>query len=746
MRRSVFAVIAGLVLAFALAAFLALILRLPLADWRISEHPLLYVARALFPIAAFALPFALAAIGLSETRRVRGLSYWLFVGALIGILGYIAVVGGSPATRPAYQTMRTFFALAAMGLAGGFVYWWVAGRHAGRVAAALADAGSGRYEDDVSRRRCWWCGVSGLALSLVPLALLGWYAIYRPAPKLADAIIARSEAEAASLLGKAGVPRLTLKITDHIGRVTGIATSDFDRTKSFDIAKGVLAPMVGLPGVVNYLQNDIVVAEAAAPAAPPPGPTDGEEAARRQSEAEAAAKRAAQKVAEAEAATRAADEAGQAALDAAKRKSEEIIKAAEKAAAEKAEAERKAAEEAAARRKAEEEARLAAEKAAAEKAEADRKAAEEAEARRKAEAEARLAAEKAEAERVARAKAEAERLAREAEARKASEETEARAAAELAASEKALEEARRIAEAEAERKAVEAAHAAEAEAKARAKSEADARAASADGGCAAEFSDLFKSETIRFRFRSAVLSESAEAYLDRVAALAKRCGGYDISAGGHSDRSGKEGYNTRISMARAEAVRQALIARAIAPERLTSDGYGSQRPFDLGNSRTANALNRRVDLGYAPASSRKAKAAEPEPSPAARSAIAPAECNSEFSRLFLSETIRFNGASVRIAPAYAPFLDKLAALMAACPDYKLSIGGHTDRRGSEAANQRLSEARAKVVAAALTGRGVASSRISSSGYAGARPFDPGSSREAFALNRRVDFGVSGPQR
>ena len=67
MRRSVFAVIAGLVLAFALAAFLALILRLPLADWRISEHPLLYVARALFPIAAFALPFAMPAASLPRS-------------------------------------------------------------------------------------------------------------------------------------------------------------------------------------------------------------------------------------------------------------------------------------------------------------------------------------------------------------------------------------------------------------------------------------------------------------------------------------------------------------------------------------------------------------------------------------------------------------------------------------------------------------------------------------------------------
>ena len=92
--------------------------------------------------------------------------------------------------------------------------------------------------------------------------------------------------------------------------------------------------------------------------------------------------------------------------------------------------------------------------------------------------------------------------------------------------------------------------------------------------------------------------------------------------------------------------------------------------------------------------------------------------------------------------SYADYLDRLATLMLSCPAHRMAIGGHTDRRGVAAFNQLLSEERANAVRDALIDRNVPESRLSVNGYGGQRPFDPGNNASAYALNRRVDFGVA----
>ena len=84
-------------------------------------------------------------------------------------------------------------------------------------------------------------------------------------------------------------------------------------------------------------------------------------------------------------------------------------------------------------------------------------------------------------------------------------------------------------------------------------------------------------------------------------------------------------------------------------------------------------------------------------------------------------------------------LDEIVRMMNEHPEVKLSIEGHTDSDGSMVANQTLSENRAQSVKAYLIGKNIDPDRLSSKGFGERKPLDSGSSAEAKAMNRRVEF-------
>jgi large repetitive protein len=65
---------------------------------------------------------------------------------------------------------------------------------------------------------------------------------------------------------------------------------------------------------------------------------------------------------------------------------------------------------------------------------------------------------------------------------------------------------------------------------------------------------------------------------------------------GHTDDVGSAKRNLEVSQGRADAVRMALIARGVEPDRLQAVGYGNTRPLDRRRTTDARAKNRRVDF------------------------------------------------------------------------------------------------------------------------------------------------------
>jgi len=119
-----------------------------------------------------------------------------------------------------------------------------------------------------------------------------------------------------------------------------------------------------------------------------------------------------------------------------------------------------------------------------------------------------------------------------------------------------------------------------------------------------------------------------------------------------------------------------------------------------------------------------------------------ASCQKAFSDTMQGRNVQFRTASATILPASAQLLDAVTGVGLLCRDYSVEIGGHTDKRGSDAYNQDLSDRRAKAVREYLIARGVPADELSAVGYGESVPLDPSDTMAAYAKNRRTEFKVS----
>jgi hypothetical protein len=102
---------------------------------------------------------------------------------------------------------------------------------------------------------------------------------------------------------------------------------------------------------------------------------------------------------------------------------------------------------------------------------------------------------------------------------------------------------------------------------------------------------------IYFDSGSAVLLEESEPMLNEVAAAVKASPEAVLTIEGHTDNIGSSEYNQKLSEARANAVRDALVSRyGIAAGKLTAKGYGLIRPIETNATVQGRARNRRVEL------------------------------------------------------------------------------------------------------------------------------------------------------
>ncbi|MFN8258251.1 MAG: OmpA family protein [Bacteroidales bacterium] len=106
----------------------------------------------------------------------------------------------------------------------------------------------------------------------------------------------------------------------------------------------------------------------------------------------------------------------------------------------------------------------------------------------------------------------------------------------------------------------------------------------------------FVTHSIRFDVNKAVIKPESISVLKQVSAFMKTNSEIKFEIGGFTDSDGDDAANLKLSEQRAKAVKDQLESMGIAPERLTSKGYGESAPVGDNKTIEGKSLNRRVEF------------------------------------------------------------------------------------------------------------------------------------------------------
>lgn len=101
-------------------------------------------------------------------------------------------------------------------------------------------------------------------------------------------------------------------------------------------------------------------------------------------------------------------------------------------------------------------------------------------------------------------------------------------------------------------------------------------------------------DRVFFAVDQSTLSMEAQMTLNGQADWLMRNGDYSALIEGHADEQGTTAYNFALGERRANAVRDYLVGRGVAPGRLRTISYGKERPIEICSDEACYSKNRRA--------------------------------------------------------------------------------------------------------------------------------------------------------
>ena len=113
---------------------------------------------------------------------------------------------------------------------------------------------------------------------------------------------------------------------------------------------------------------------------------------------------------------------------------------------------------------------------------------------------------------------------------------------------------------------------------------------------------------------------------------------------------------------------------------------------------------------------------------------------------FVVENVYYDFNKADLKPESFPALDEIVRMLNFYPNMEIELSAHTDSKGTNAYNQKLSEARARSVVEYLVSKGIARERLQAKGYGETMPIEPNTingkdNPEGREKNRRTEIKV-----
>ncbi len=103
-------------------------------------------------------------------------------------------------------------------------------------------------------------------------------------------------------------------------------------------------------------------------------------------------------------------------------------------------------------------------------------------------------------------------------------------------------------------------------------------------------------DDVLFDFDKSNIKPEAAAILDRLVTFMNENKDKKVSLSGHTDSIGTEAYNQALSERRVNSVRDYIVKKGVAGNRVSGQGFGESKPIADNKTREGRAKNRRVEV------------------------------------------------------------------------------------------------------------------------------------------------------
>lgn len=214
-----------------------------------------------------------------------------------------------------------------------------------------------------------------------------------------------------------------------------------------------------------------------------------------------------------------------------------------------------------------------------------------------------------------------------------------------------------------------------------------------------------------------------------------------VEIGGHTDRSGNEVKNKKLSQDRALFIYKYLASNKISKNQITYKGYGSSHPAYSNSTKAGRNANRRIEVKIlAKKDYGSGKLVDESVYESNNLNLEQANELKKGNSYILTRVI-FEPNDTKISDSTNPDLLKLTDLLNKNNNISLEIGGYTDVSGIKEKNDSISEERAKSVYLFLVNKGINPTRLTYKGYGPLNPIADNRYKWGRDKNRRIEIKV-----